>query len=66
MLTRSRDIIRPLRSISIPANTNAARGVLKNFNTVEDFRNADKQALFNVVAEEVGLRTLPFFRPAIA
>lgn len=34
-------------------------GLLKNYNTIEEFKNADKQALFNSVADDVrfSLRT---------
>ena len=31
----------------------SARGVLKNYNTIEDFKAADKAALFNTLADEV-------------
>lgn len=31
----------------------AARGVFKNYNTIEEFKAADKAALFNEVANEV-------------
>ena len=31
---------------------------MKNFNTIEDFKNADKRALFNQLADEV--RPLPY------
>jgi ubiquitin-like modifier-activating enzyme ATG7 len=29
------------------------RGTLKNFNTIEEFKNADKQAIFDQLADEV-------------
>lgn len=32
-----------------------ARGVFKNYNTVEEFKAADKTALFNQVADEARL-----------
>ena len=38
---------------SIPQNAVSATGVLKNFNTIEDFKNADKTALFNQLADEI-------------
>lgn len=38
---------------SIPAWSISARGVFKNYNTFEDFKAADKAALFNTVADEV-------------
>ena len=31
----------------------SATGSFKNFNTIEDFKNADKNALFNGVADEI-------------
>jgi ubiquitin-like modifier-activating enzyme ATG7 len=31
-----------------------AKGVLKNYNTIEEFKAADKHALFNEAADEVG------------
>ncbi|CBQ69836.1 probable APG7-component of the autophagic system [Sporisorium reilianum SRZ2] len=34
----------------------AARGLLKNFNTVESFRNADKQAIFDSTLQEIWKR----------
>ncbi|RDX46034.1 E1-like protein-activating [Lentinus brumalis] len=37
----------------VPQNAVAATGVFKNFNTIEDFKNADKTALFNQVADEI-------------
>ena len=30
-----------------------ARGILKNYNTIEEFKNADKRALFNKLSDEV-------------
>jgi hypothetical protein len=36
----------PKFSISVP-------GLLKNYNTIEDFKNADKTALFNTEADAV-------------
>ena len=33
--------------------TTSAFGLLKNFNTIEDFKNADKTALFNTEADKV-------------
>ncbi|KAN0074509.1 hypothetical protein V8E55_011921 [Tylopilus felleus] len=38
---------------SIPAWSISARGVFKNYNTFEDFKAADKAALFNTVADEM-------------
>jgi hypothetical protein len=32
-----------------------ASGAFKNFNTIEDFKAADKSALFNQASEEVSL-----------
>ncbi|TFK52716.1 E1-like protein-activating [Heliocybe sulcata] len=36
-----------------PANAVAASGVFKNYNTIEDFKAADKTVLFNQVADEI-------------
>ncbi|KAA1475649.1 E1-like protein-activating [Dentipellis sp. KUC8613] len=36
-----------------PPQSVKATGVLKNFNTIEDFKNADKRALFNQLADEI-------------
>lgn len=38
---------------SIPTYTVPARGLLKNYNTIEDFKAADKIALFNELTDEV-------------
>lgn len=38
-----------------PPNSVRASGLLKNFNTIEDFKAADKAALFNGLADEVPL-----------
>lgn len=37
--------------------------MFKNYNTIEDFKAADKAALFNAVADEV--RHRPFYHPAV-
>ncbi|KIJ43809.1 hypothetical protein M422DRAFT_30685 [Sphaerobolus stellatus SS14] len=37
----------------IPPHSTVAYGSLKNFNTIEDFKSADKAALFNEAAEEI-------------
>ena len=39
-------------SLSLPPNAVSVSGTFKNFNTIEDFKNADKAALFNHVADE--------------
>lgn len=39
--------------ISLGPGTVAASGTLKNYNTIEEFKNADKHALFNQAADEV-------------
>lgn len=41
------------RPHSVPAWSISARGVFKNYNTIEEFKAADKAALFNAVADEV-------------
>ncbi|KAH8984457.1 hypothetical protein EDB92DRAFT_1887074 [Lactarius akahatsu] len=38
---------------SPPPNSITARGVLKNYNTIEEFKNADKRALFNKLSDEI-------------
>ncbi|KAH0831017.1 hypothetical protein J3R83DRAFT_13502 [Lanmaoa asiatica] len=40
-------------SPTIPPLSVSARGVLKNYNTIEDFKAADKAALFNALADEI-------------
>ncbi|CDS00334.1 probable APG7-component of the autophagic system [Sporisorium scitamineum] len=39
-----------------PLSAIAARGFLKNFNTVESFRNADKQAMFDNTLQDMWMR----------
>lgn len=41
------------KTASPPSSSVPALGSLKNFNTIEEFKAADKQALFNDVAQEV-------------
>ncbi|KAF8548892.1 E1-like protein-activating [Imleria badia] len=38
---------------TVPALAVSARGVFKNYNTIEDFKAADKAALFNDIADEM-------------
>jgi hypothetical protein len=38
---------------SLPHLSVPARGILKNYNTIEEFKNADKRALFNKLSDEV-------------
>ena len=38
---------------SPPPHAITARGVLKNYNTIDEFKNADKRALFNKLSDEV-------------
>lgn len=38
---------------SPPLQSVPARGILKNYNTIEEFKNADKRALFNKLSDEV-------------
>lgn len=40
----------------MPQHATLAHGTLRNFNTIEDFKAADKLALFNEVAEEGSVR----------
>ncbi|TKY90299.1 hypothetical protein EX895_000297 [Sporisorium graminicola] len=46
-------------AVQPPSSAIAARGFLKNFNTVESFRNADKQAIFDSTLQDIwnGLTT---------
>jgi len=39
----------------LPPNSVRASGILKNFNTIEDFKATDKTAFFNQLADEVPL-----------
>lgn len=39
--------------VRAPPGGTIASGKFKNFNTIEEFKNADKQALFNELADEV-------------
>ncbi|KAH9978355.1 E1-like protein-activating [Russula compacta] len=36
-----------------PPHSVPAQGILKNYNTIEEFKNADKRALFNQLSDEV-------------
>ncbi|TFY73078.1 hypothetical protein EWM64_g10934, partial [Hericium alpestre] len=38
---------------ALPPQAVAAYGVLKNYNTIDEFKNADKKALLNQVADEI-------------
>jgi ubiquitin-like modifier-activating enzyme ATG7 len=38
----------------IPTYSVAVHGVLKNYNTIEEFKAADKTALLNELSDEVG------------
>lgn len=41
------------KEFQAPPNAVAATGVFKNYNTIEEFKAADKTALFNKVADEI-------------
>ncbi|CAE6367794.1 unnamed protein product [Rhizoctonia solani] len=41
------------KQAGVPAHTVAVHGTLKNFNTIEEFKSADKSALFNELADEL-------------
>ncbi|KZT18854.1 E1-like protein-activating [Neolentinus lepideus HHB14362 ss-1] len=41
------------KDFQAPPNAVAATGVFKNYNTIEEFKAADKTALFNKVADEI-------------
>lgn len=48
-----------------PASTSdrgIAHGILRNFNTIEDFKNADKAALMDELADKVSLHLGPLTR----
>lgn len=47
---------------SVPALSVSARGVFVNYNTIQDFKAADKAALFNTVADEVRISHRPVAR----
>ena len=49
---------------SVPAWSVSAHGVFKNYNTIQDFKAADKAALFNAVADEVRQTTTHRFPPS--
>ncbi|KAG7096468.1 hypothetical protein E1B28_003901 [Marasmius oreades] len=38
---------------SVPVGTAVARGIVKNFNTIEEFKAADKSKIFNQVADKI-------------
>ncbi|KAI0081032.1 E1-like protein-activating [Panus rudis PR-1116 ss-1] len=40
-------------SVQVPAHSVPARGIFKNYNTIEEFKAADKTALFNQAANEI-------------
>ncbi len=42
-------------------NAVLAKGSFKNFNTIEDFKNADKAALFNHLSDDVHTLVRAFF-----
>lgn len=44
---------------SLPHLSVPARGILKNYNTIEEFKNADKRALFNKLSDEVCATSFP-------
>jgi ubiquitin-like modifier-activating enzyme ATG7 len=47
------DAFHPREQTQAPPGSTIALGQFKNFNTIEEFKEADKQALFNSLAEEV-------------
>lgn len=51
-VTLSEDAFRDLASVHPPPGSTLTTGKFKNFNTIEDFKNADKQSLFNEAADE--------------
>lgn len=42
-----------LERFQAPPGSTLVRGAFKNFNTIEEFKNADKQTIFNDLAQEV-------------
>ena len=46
---------------SLPPNSVVASGAFKNFNTIEDFKAADKTVLFNQASDEVNTPPTPRF-----
>lgn len=41
--------------ISVPAGYYRAEGVIKNVNTIEEYRNADKPAILQLAGKTVGV-----------
>lgn len=55
-VTLDENAFSPPANVHTPPGSSLALGKFKNFNTIEDFKNADKSALFNQLADEVRLR----------
>lgn len=55
-VTLDENAFSPAASVHTPPGSSLTSGKFKNFNTIEDFKNADKSALFNQLADEVRLR----------
>jgi ubiquitin-like modifier-activating enzyme ATG7 len=51
-VTLAEDAFEELKTVQPPPGSTLAVGKIKNFNTIEDFKNADKQTLFNEIADE--------------
>jgi ubiquitin-like modifier-activating enzyme ATG7 len=57
-VTLAEDAFQELKTVQPPPASTLAIGKIKNFNTVEDFKNADKQNLFNEIADEASVHCL--------
>ena len=49
----------------LPPHSVVASGAFKNFNTIEDFKAADKTALFNEASNEVSLLLITCAQPLL-
>lgn len=51
-VTVAEDAFQELKDVQPPPGSTLAVGKIKIYNTIEDFKNADKQTLFNEIADE--------------
>lgn len=54
-VTLAEDAFQELKTVQPPPTSTLAIGKIRNFNTIEDFKNADKQYLFNEIADEASV-----------
>ncbi|KAG8950091.1 Autophagy protein 7 [Tulasnella sp. 424] len=57
-LVVSGDAFKDPKDVKPPPNSVTVRGLLKNFNTIEEFKNVNKQEMFNNTAKEMWAKTL--------